>query len=261
FLILISFIQSLIILLKYKPDWIISAGGYVQVPLIWASKFFKTKVVLYQSDLKVGLANKLNTSQADLIFTTFSESKEYFKDKSKVQVVGTVLRDEINNVASEIDNSILVLGGGTGASSINSLIKDSLDELTINYKVIQVTGKGKQIDMKHDNYEQHEILLDDYYEKISKAKLVISRAGLSSIMELAYLSKNTILIPLPNSPQESNAEYICERNGAICLNQEGLTKDRFLKEVKKEINLGSNFNEIFKLHGEEIIAKIIYGFK
>ena len=86
---------------------------------------------------------------------------------------------------------------------------------------------------------------------------ITSTSGLTNLLS----SKNTILIPLPNSPQESNAEYICERNGAICLNQEGLTKDRFLKEVKKEINLGSNFNEIFKLHGEEIIAKIIYGFK
>ncbi len=260
-LLFISFWQSLFLLIKHKPDWIIGAGSFVQVPLIWASKFFKTKVVLYQSDLKKGLANKLNEKQADLIFVTFPESKKYFKNLNKVQVVGTVLRSEINEVNNNEENILLVLGGGTGATSINNLIKESICELTKDFKVIHVTGQGKKLDFKHDNYEQYEILLDDYYEKLNQAKLIISRAGLSSIMELSYLAKNSILIPLPRSSQVDNAKYICFKKGAVCLEQDELNSNKLIKAVKRNINLGNEFNKIFKHQGEIIIADTIYEFK
>ena len=263
----IAFWQSIYILFRFKPDVIISAGSFVAVPLIWASKFFKTKVILYQPDLVPGLANKLNQNQANYIYTAFSDTTKYYP-KNKVKVAGTVLRHEIKEVNSKLKTEnlrLLILGGGTGSESINQLIKKSINQLN-DYQITHVTGKGKGVGRKtkeeKSNYESVELLTDDYYQKIAEADLVVSRAGLSTLMELSYLLKPTILIPLPDSPQEQNAYYFCELNAAVCLPQKSLTTEKFIKAIKNSddelITLGKNLNQAFTHGGEELIAQKIY---
>ena len=259
----LSIFQSFSLLIKFKTDVIISAGSFVSVPLVWASKFFKTKIVIYQPDLKLGLANKLCQKQADLIFTAFPETVEQFSKKA--EVVGSVLRNEIQEVKpSEFrKKNILILGGGTGSEFLNELIAQSISKL--DYNITHVTGRNKQSNVIHDTrYTIHELLTDNYYEKIAEADLVISRAGLSTLMELSYLSKPTILIPLPDSAQEQNAEYFCQKQAAVCLKQDELTSEKLVEVINglisdegRRTKLSSNIHNIIKHGGEKQIFKAI----
>ncbi len=288
--IVLAIFQSFSLLIKFKPDYIISAGSFVSVPLIWASKFFKIKVILYQSDLKVGLANKLCQKRADYIFTAFPETVDQFP-KEKTETVGSVLRKEIKCVRSKIEDRrsrILILGGGTGSEFVNNLIIDSLKELAQKFKIAHVTGKekdqrstcpptcppkrkwrgkfeGRRRKIEDLNYQSFELLVDDYYKKIAEADLVISRAGLSTLMELSYLAKPTILIPLPDSAQEQNAEYFCQKNAAICLKQKDLTSEKLIEKINGLMenhsqlkNLSGNIHGIFQHQGEKTIVNEIF---
>jgi UDP-N-acetylglucosamine--N-acetylmuramyl-(pentapeptide) pyrophosphoryl-undecaprenol N-acetylglucosamine transferase len=269
FKILLAYVQSLTIIYKIKPDFIVSAGSFVAVPLIWASKFSKTKIILYQSDLQVGLANKLSKKTAFIIYTAFPETVNYLS-KNKTECVGTVLREEIRQLkkTGKRPLNILVLGGGTGSQKINDLIDQAVSQLTKKYHLVHVRGKNKGAIAVKKNYESADLLTADYYQKISEADLVISRAGLSAIMELSYLAKPTILIPLPNSPQEANAQYLNEKGAALVLNQRQLSATDLIKEINLLINdqnqlnnLSANIYKIFPHQGEEKIAKKIYEFK
>ncbi|MBU1131291.1 UDP-N-acetylglucosamine--N-acetylmuramyl-(pentapeptide) pyrophosphoryl-undecaprenol N-acetylglucosamine transferase [Patescibacteria group bacterium] len=271
FKIILGIIQSLLLLKKIKPDAIVSAGGFIAVPLIWASRFYKTKVILYQSDLKIGLANKLCQKRADYIFTAFSETVSQFSKKA--EVAGTVLREEIAKVESRRPTrkeplNILILGGGIGSQKINQLAVDSIKQLSEKFKIIHMTGKNKRSKTQDHNYQSFEFLTDDYYQKIAEADLVISRAGLSTLMELSYLAKPAILIPLPDSAQEKNAEYLCQKKSAIYLNQKELNSEKLITAINQAINdkgqlanLADNIHQIFLHGGEEKIAQRIYELK
>jgi len=266
FRILFGCLQSFFILRKFRPDVIFSAGSYVAVPPVWLARFFKTKVVLYQPDLKIGLANKLCQKNADLIFTAFPETNSQFSGQA--ESVGAVLRAEIGlvkNNDSKTEN-ILVLGGGTGSASINNLIHDSLAELAKRYRIIHITGKNKSGSFpQKENYQSFELLAEDYFARIADASLVISRAGLSTLMELSYLSKPVILVPLPESAQEENAKYFCRKQSAICLKQDQLNSAGLIAKVNQLMSdwearkkLGEQINRILPHQGAEIIAEKIY---
>jgi UDP-N-acetylglucosamine--N-acetylmuramyl-(pentapeptide) pyrophosphoryl-undecaprenol N-acetylglucosamine transferase len=270
FIFTLSIFQSFNLLRKFKPDLIISAGSFVAVPLIWASRLFKVKVILYQSDLRIGLANRLCQKFADKIYTAFPETVKEFKN-NRTKCLGTLLRQEITQISHLTNNkqraTILVLGGGTGSVFINQLIIDSLPELTKKYQVIHVTGFNKGIDTRdpipeiryprsETNYQNFELLNENYYQTMADADLVICRAGVSTLLEISYLAKPAILIPLPNSAQEQNADYFCQRNAAVCLNQKKLTSEKMISAInqifqdKNLINqLSQNIKKIFKHNG------------
>ena len=270
--IILAIFQSFNLLRKFKPDIIISAGSFVGVPLIWASKFFKCQVLLYQPDLKAGLANKLCQNIATGIFTAFPETVKNFPP-NKAEYLGSLFRNEILQVLPQPANhqpTILVLGGGTGSAFINQIIKQALPKLLKHYRIIHVSGREKNNEFRIMNYESgkyqvFEILKDNYYQMMAEADLVVSRAGLSTLMELSYLGKPAILIPLPNSAQEQNAQYFQQKNAALIFSQKGLMPDKLINEIDLLMNnreklsgLSDNVKKIFR-HGSEkaIIDKII----
>jgi len=147
FLVLMGFFQSLKIIKEFKPQIIISAGGFVSVPLAWAGKFKKVPVLIHQQDVRPGLANKLMASSAEKITVTFEKSLKDFPIE-KVTLTGNPVRQEIFNGSKEeaynffkLDFNIptvLILGGGTGSLAINKLVWMSLRKLTENMQLMLI---------------------------------------------------------------------------------------------------------------------------
>ncbi|HAH04524.1 MAG: UDP-diphospho-muramoylpentapeptide beta-N- acetylglucosaminyltransferase [Parcubacteria group bacterium GW2011_GWA2_43_17] len=261
-LFVLGFFQSVKILKEFRPEIIISAGSYVAVPLIWASCFFKTKVVIYQPDLKVGLANRLSKKLAAWIFVSFPETAKHFPPK-KTAVVGTVLRQEIGQPFVQPANKrplLLFLGGGTGSATINRLAAQALPGLK-DYDIFHLTGQNKNQPAGGINYGSAEFLASGYEQKLLQADLVISRAGFSTLMELSFLAKPAVLIPLPNSPQEQNAEYFCRRQAAVCLEQKSLTVAKLIETIGSALeqsrSLSKNIHKIFSHDGAHLISQKI----
>ncbi|MFH1098955.1 MAG: UDP-N-acetylglucosamine--N-acetylmuramyl-(pentapeptide) pyrophosphoryl-undecaprenol N-acetylglucosamine transferase [Candidatus Uhrbacteria bacterium] len=151
-----AFFAALIRLLQWRPDVIVGAGSFVQVPVMWAAACFRIPIVIHQQDVRPGFANRLVAPFAAAITATFQESTQAFG--RHVEVIGNPVRravlDARNISPTEARRkfgldperaTVLILGGGTGAQALNELVRNALPELTSVTNVIHVTGKGKLI--------------------------------------------------------------------------------------------------------------------
>lgn len=277
FKIFLAFWQSLFLLIKERPSLVVSAGGFVAVPLSWAAWILKIPVIIHQQDVVPGLANKIMSRVANIITVTFSTSlKAYGKNAKLIGNLGPdfskakLSHSEVLDKYKIKDSSlplILVLGGGTGSLFLNKLIKDSLNDLIKFSRVIHVVGSSLrdiENDFNHDNYLKIEFVNhQDLLVLMSLADLVISRCGLATLTELSFLSKPSILIPMPNSHQEFNAFEFLNKEAAIVLSEKNLTSDNFVKEIKDVLlddnlknKLSQNIFKVIKNGNQEMIAII-----
>ena len=146
---------------EIKPDIIFSKGGFVSVPTVIAGKKLGLPIVSHESDLSMGLANKIILKKCDIMCTSFEETarmdkkcvytgqpirKKVFRgDKSKIQSQG--------NFDSSLPN-LLVVGGSLGAKFINEKVWSNLDKLTQEFNIIHLTGKQAKEKYSHKNYLQ-----------------------------------------------------------------------------------------------------------
>jgi UDP-N-acetylglucosamine--N-acetylmuramyl-(pentapeptide) pyrophosphoryl-undecaprenol N-acetylglucosamine transferase len=249
---------ALIKLFVIYPDIIVSKGGYTSVPVILAGAFLRIPILIHESDSVMGKANKVATRFAKDIVINYPEL-EVPQSKAEVHRLGIPIRSALIAPPTEnmyeafgIDASrpvILVLGGSSGAERINELILDSLDELLTKFTVIHQTGKahfslctlGAETlipDMERRQYYIpkpffSDTALNDMY---SLANLVISRAGSTSIYEIALHGKPSIIIPIPEGishDQRSNA-YAYARVGATSVIEESnITDSLLLAEIER----------------------------
>lgn len=243
FLVLIGLIQSIVIIRKFKPDLVVAAGSFVAVPLVWAAWLLRIPSVTHQQDIIPGLANLLMSRFVKMVTVTFSESlKDFPKDKARL--TGNPYRQEILTGTKEkaiedfklLNNrpTVLVLGGGTGALEINKLLSESLPELLKFCQVIHATGQGRGLENNRqlENYHGYEFLNKELPDALAVADLIITRAGFSTLTELAVLGKPAVIIPMPESHQEDNAKYFAKNNAALVVNQKSLTPDGLAELVK-----------------------------
>ena len=259
----IGFWQAFFIIKKFKPDVILTAGSFVSVPVAWAANFLKVPVVLHQQDLRPGLANKLMIKTAKKITVSLDKSLNDFP-ANKVILTGNPIRKKIREEIKESKKEILkkyslkndlpvilIVGGGTGAQKINEHVWSSINELTKFCQIIHIAGQGKvNTKIVHQNYKQFDFVTDKMSEMLKIADVVISRAGMSFLTELAYFNKQTIIIPLPNSHQEENAKYFEKKDAGVYIDQNKLTTKKLINETQKLIsdktnNLGKNMHNIF----------------
>ncbi|HAM88980.1 MAG: UDP-diphospho-muramoylpentapeptide beta-N- acetylglucosaminyltransferase [Candidatus Falkowbacteria bacterium GW2011_GWC2_38_22] len=281
FKIKIAFFQSLFILINEKPDLIISAGSFVSVPLVWAAWILRIPVLIQQLDVRPGLANKLMAPFAKKVMVTFEKSLTDYGDKAVL--VGNPIRKEFTSVKISKreamqkiglrDNKpvVLVMGGGTGAGAINELVIKSIDSLTKVCQILHITGKGKaglpmMRAMETNIYYKYFEFLDVFglIKNYSAADIIISRAGIGSLTELSYVAKPTIIIPMPDSHQEDNSAVFAKADAAIVLNQNELTGEILLNNIKMILNdeilrnrLKNNIKTVIKTDCEEKIVEII----
>ncbi len=255
FLALAGFVRSVRLLRAFRPDCVFGAGSFVQVPVVWAAYLLKIPVLIHQQDLVPGLANKLSQFAAKKITVTFKATLSgfpsslgliYKKNNNKVVLTGNPFREQLENgtlkeaqkaFGLKIDfPTLLVLGGGTGAEFFNRLIEESLPELLKTVQVIHSTGRGKAAAKRQELYYPFEFLsAEQLANAYAAADIVLARAGLSTITELANLGKMAVIIPMPDSHQDFNAGYLYNRHAAIVFQQKRVKAKNFVMLVRKLI--------------------------
>ncbi len=224
----ISFLHALRLLYVVKPHMVFSAGGYVSVPVAWAAWVMRIPVWLHQLDTLPLLASKAIAPVAKKISVTFEETAAAFSAKKTV-VVGTMVRQALRkgdkSVAlkrygfDEAKPTVLVIGGGTGAASVNELFAVIVDELTTHANVIHLVGRGKMLSSLEGrpNYAALEFLNEGMADAYAAADVVVCRAGLGTISELVALGKPSIVIPIHDPFQEANARLLEDKGAAHVL--------------------------------------------
>lgn len=281
FLILAGFLKSFFIILKFKPQIILSVGGFVAVPVIWAGWVLRVPSLIHQQDVRPGLANKLTARFAKIVTVTFPESLKYFPQGV---VTGNSVRQEVFTGDREraikvfkLERdlpTLLVLGGGTGALELNKIVVRAAPEFLKFCQVLHVTGgrfdelskfEAEALRKENTRYHLFDFLAEPLKDAYAVSDLVVSRAGMGTLTELAVLGKPTILIPIPKSHQEDNAWYFKKRNAVCILDQEKLTSESFVAAVQELIgnkveleNLSKNIKEVMPADAAQKMVKIIF---
>lgn len=234
------------LLKELKPNVIFSKGGFVSVPVVRAAAGLKIPVIIHESDLTPGLANKLCIPVATKICCNFPETLKYLPEKKSV-LTGSPIREELTRGNKEaayklcgFDNSrpvIMVMGGSQGASAINKVVRDALPRLLEKFNVIHICGQEKMDNMllTTPGYKQFDYVKSELKDLFAITDLVVSRAGANAICELLALRIPNVLIPLPlaasRGDQLLNAASFETQGYSLVLQEENLDEDSLLKAL------------------------------
>lgn len=251
---------------QLKPDVIFSKGGFVSVPVVLAGKRCKVPVIIHESDMTPGLANKIAIPSAAKVCCNFPEALKSLPE-GKAVLTGSPIRQELlsGNKIAAMDMChftsdkpvILVIGGSLGAVAVNNAVREALPELLKDFQIIHLCGKGKMDESLKDveGYCQFEYIKNELRNLFALADIVISRAGANAICELLALHKPNLLIPL--SANASRGDQILnarsfERQGfSLVLEEEQLTKETLLAAVKNLYENRTTFINSMKNSGQQ----------
>jgi UDP-N-acetylglucosamine--N-acetylmuramyl-(pentapeptide) pyrophosphoryl-undecaprenol N-acetylglucosamine transferase len=248
FQLLLGIWQSFLLCRRLKPDIIFSKGGFVALPIVIAARLNGIPVVIHESDLSPGLANRLSFPFAKLICITFAATAQFFKKQSKVLLTGMPIREFLHQGDPEkglklcgfTDNKkpvLLVMAGGLGSIAINDAIRRLVQPLTKEFRIIHLCGKNKYNSSFEGlvDYKQFEYLQDELADVLACADLVLSRAGATSIYELLALAKPHILLPLSKKAsrgdQIDNAKYFALQGFSKVIYAEEFSDEKLLKMI------------------------------
>lgn len=233
------------VLRKLKPALVFSKGGFVSVPVIIAAKSLKIPVLIHESDMTPGLANKIAQRFATKIFTSFEETLNYFP-KDKTAAIGSPIRRGILKGSPYKGIELLgfdrrrpvltVMGGSLGAKKINETIRAALPQLK-DYQIIHLCGKGN-VDENYANqkdYKQFEYVHDELPHYLAATDFVITRGGSNSIFEFLALRIPMLIIPLTKNQSRGdqilNGKSFQEKGYAMMLEEEHLSAETLVKHL------------------------------
>ncbi len=257
-------IQSFFILIFFKPNVIFAKGGYVTFPILFWAKIFKTPVVIHESDLIMGKANRWAANFAKKICLGFPV--KYYSGlnlpMAKIVYTGTpVRRDFFGKVpVSRERPMILVTGGSQGSTTINQKVMEILPELVKNYDIYHLSGSKDYPKLKEKFTQPNYHLIgftEDVADLMRNADLIISRAGANTLAEISALGKPSILIPLPSAHlnhQEANAKVFENQNAAVVVSEKNLTGSAFLSIINRLMEEES-LRQLLGHHAQEFSRK------
>lgn len=243
FRVIAGMFQSFSIIRKLKPSIVFSKGGFVSVPVVVGAALCGVPVVMHESDITPGLANKLCKPFSKAICTTFPECAKLLG--SKGVLTGTPLRRQIFSGSREkglamtgFDGSrpvLMMIGGSLGAQTVNAVLREALPALTEKYDVLHVCGRGN-LDASLENmagYKQFEYLSDELPDAFACADIMLSRAGSNSLSELMALRKPALLIPYHSGrgDQVLNANSLKARGLAHVMIQSDMNAQSLAKAI------------------------------
>ena len=246
------------IIRDYKADIVVGTGGYASFPALMAAAMLKIPTCVHESNAVPGLTTRLVERWADRMLICFPQSARYYKDQSKVQMVGMPVRSEFlftkkqeARAALGLDNRPVILStfGSLGAKAMNEMTAEMMAmEKAAGYPYQHYHAVGgfgwewmpKLVEAKGvDVYQNDAIYLKEYIYNMptvmAAADIVISRAGSSSCNEIAAAGVPCILIPSPNvtaNHQEKNALALKEHGAAEVILEKDCTAEVVMEKIR-----------------------------
>lgn len=236
--------QSFWLLRKIRPALVFSKGGFVSVPVAVGGWLNRVPVLLHESDLSLGLANRICSRFAVAILTTFPETAQHVQNGIQT---GTPLRAALFAGQREKGLALcgfsgekpvlLVTGGSSGAVAVNDAVRAALPALLETYQVAHLCGAGNVDQSLTDTpgYKQFAYLEEELADIFAMADVLVSRAGSTTISEILALRKPALLIPYPSSSsrgdQIENARNLEKRGLAMALMQDQLTPESLVQHL------------------------------
>jgi UDP-N-acetylglucosamine--N-acetylmuramyl-(pentapeptide) pyrophosphoryl-undecaprenol N-acetylglucosamine transferase len=253
---------ALVAMWRLMPDVVISKGGYGSIPVIVAAIIYRIPILLHESDSVPGLVNRFIQKHASAIAVGLpNEQLEKGKFAYKTIITGTPVRDGLLHVSQsegkrhfaipENEFVLLVMGGSQGAKQINEVLLQILPSLIVDVAIIHITGDqnftavstvAKELlesSPRKDLYKPFPYINEDMRFALAAADAVVSRAGATTLAELARMNKACLLIPLAGAAadhQRHNAAIFEAAGAALVLDPINVSKNLFEQNVRRLIN-------------------------
>ena len=274
FRVLHGFFQARRLLGRIRPNVVFSKGGFVSVPVVMAAKTRHIPVIIHESDLTPGLANKLAMPSATKVFCNFPETLPYLP-KEKAVLTGSPIRQELLHGNKQAAKDfcgftgdlpiLMVMGGSIGSVYINNAIRGCIDTLLTKYQIIHLCGKGNIDESLKDKkgYAQFEYISENLPDLFAAADLVVARAGANSICELLALHKPNILIPLSRNASRGdqilNANSFAKQGFSVVLEEEEVTSEKLMATIDDVMAHRSKYIDAMKNSGQMNAIETIMG--
>lgn len=210
---------------EIAPDVVFSKGGFVGLPVVIAARKLKIPTIIHESDMSLGLANKISSWYATKLLTTFPYSK-------KGQTVGAIIRQSIlqGNRQKGLDTMgfdgkkpiLLVMGGSLGAGVLNDAITNA-PQLASKFDIFVITGKGKKIVCDFVHQAEY---VNNIADILQATDICVTRAGSNSLVELTLANVPFVAVPLKKGSrgeQIKNAKWFADKGCGIYLEESNLS--------------------------------------
>jgi UDP-N-acetylglucosamine--N-acetylmuramyl-(pentapeptide) pyrophosphoryl-undecaprenol N-acetylglucosamine transferase len=248
FHILRGILQAFLLLGRLKPNVVFSKGGFVSFPVVFSAWLRGIPVIVHESDMSPGLANRLAFPFAHKICVNFPQTLKYFKDRTQVHVTGTPIRQSLLQGNRDKgfawtnlkDNKpvVMLIGGSLGSQKLNKVFREILPQILNQYHVIHICGKNN-LDpslQKLEGYCQFEFVNQELGDLFAISDMVISRSGANALYELLSLGKPHLLVPLSKQAsrgdQIENANYFANLGVSHVLDDEQVTSKNMLQGIE-----------------------------
>lgn len=268
--------QATLLMRRIKPDVLFAKGGFVSFPVIVAAWLNRVPAIVHESDLSVGMANRMSIPFVSKVCFSFPETAEHLPARKRV-FTGTPVRDQLlrgnpeqGRLLCGFDDSkpvALVIGGSLGSKAINAAVRASLPSILKRFQVCHICGKGGVDESLAGTrgYRQFEFVSKELPDIMAAADVVISRAGANTIFELLALRKPNLLIPLSKSAsrgdQIHNAMSFKGQGFSEVLLEEDLSTESLVGQVMSVYNRRKAFIQAMHMspvrNGVDNIVKLI----
>ena len=231
-----SLFKARSIVKSFRPDAAVGVGGYASGPLLFAASGMKIPSLIQEQNSFAGITNRILANRVSEICVAYEGMERYFP-KSKIKLTGNPVRNDLQETAAKREEALrffglrsdrpvlLVIGGSLGARTVNEAMSTGIDKLEqAGVQVVWQTGRqgiSKATEVVKDKSESG-IMAFDFIQRMdlayAAADVVVSRAGASSVSELAIAGKASILVPSPNvaeDHQTKNAIALTGKNAAL----------------------------------------------
>jgi len=269
--------ESKKILKEFKPELVFGTGGFVSGPVLKSASSMGIITVIEEGNYYPGISVKWLSPKADKVILNFESSRKFLKRKDNIEIMSYPVRENLKRYSPEeskkhfgLDSSrktLFIFGGSQGAGSINSALLKCFEALTgNNIQIIWQTGE-RDFDtistvVKNNNSIKALKYIDNIDYAYSAAEMVICRAGISTVMELASFGSAAVFVPYPlasENHQEKNAEALVEKDAAEILRDNELNEkieSKIISLINDDITLNRMRNNIKQFADNKAAEKI-----
>ena len=221
---------------RFKPDIVLGMGGYVMAPAVAAARIRGIPYVLHEKDVRPGLATRIFAGAAAAVCTTLPGTEKRIRARRIVQT-GVPLREGFEQrTPAAPARHLLITGGSQGARNINQAVWASIDALCERFEeVVHVAGPQGAAEVERYTNPRYRGLafLDDMPLLLSRADLVVGRAGVGTIAEATAVGLPMVLVPgtFGGGHQEENAAAMVEAGAAVRIGDANLTPEALLSTI------------------------------
>ncbi|RJX21308.1 MAG: undecaprenyldiphospho-muramoylpentapeptide beta-N-acetylglucosaminyltransferase [Desulfobulbus sp.] len=254
--------EAAAILRRFRPQLVFGVGGYVTGPVLLAARILGIPSCIHEQNSVPGLANRMVARLADRIFLSIPCAYRF--PAGRTMLVGNPVRREIREAGEKNmpgdgrEIHILILGGSQGAHRVNMLVTEAAGLLKVQLgdrlRITHQTGRADLAEVRK-RYEGLGVRAEvndfftDMAEVYSRADLAVSRAGATTLAELAVMGLPAILLPYPfaaDNHQQSNGAWYVQGGAARMFFEQELDGERLAGEI---LHLVENREELHEMSG------------